>query len=546
MEAGEGQPMELGGRGAAGWRRAAWWLFGTVALFALLYVLRTFTYGLNLQDEGVAAMSAWRIAGGQLPHADFFEIIPPLSFLPTAAAIALAGAGVLSVRLPALALALILFAGVDRLGSAYARGPLPRAALLAYCIPWGVSFWPLPSHHWYATAFQLFAGAALLRSLDSKRGVIWAGAAGALCACACFSLQDQGGYLVILLPVLFFLPVKDRGLRRRLFTAWCAGGLLPAAAFALWLLPRVPPSALWEQWVLFPLNQYRDLAGHRLGITGRIEGVWALWRGGQWRGAPVYASLLTLNALWIFLLPFLSGALLLFALLRRWVRGPRAGLLAALYLTALATAAHRWSLTNIAWVAALFWMPLLPALGREAAEGRKGAPRLQAVVSLGLAALFLGFAGFVFRVSSPRYATAVRTPAGTLHSLVPPEGRAIQEFVDAVDRLVPQEEPVAALGFIPYVNYLSGRPNPTRYNFFLYPDYHSEAQAREWMGSLEGEPVRFVAARAFLPGENDLHRYLRRRYQILWNNSEYILLGRLPTERVPLPGEASPGAGAER
>ena len=145
--------------------------FLAVAIFTVAFAVRLSDFNVDLRDEGVAAMDAWRIAEGQHPYADFYEIIPPASFYPTALFIRLMGPTVWAVRLPALLLALLLMLAADRMLAAWGAGLWVRVAGLAFLGPWGVSFWPMPSHHWYAIFFQVAATAAVARGLDSTRRV---------------------------------------------------------------------------------------------------------------------------------------------------------------------------------------------------------------------------------------------------------------------------------------------------------------------------------------------------------------------------------------
>lgn len=501
-------------------------LLGAVALFAVLYVFRTFTYAVDFQDEGVAGMSAWRIAQGQVPHRDFFEIVPPLSFLPAALAMKLFGPSVLLLRLNAVVLALLLFHATDLLLRQLKAGRLSRALALAYLLPFGVSFWPYPSHHWYATVLQAYSLAFAIRGLESSRSGLFGAAAGLLAGLSAYALQDRGAYFLIATAILI-IPTVSRGqAKREMVYGWLAGVLSAVIGGGMPLLALVPAGELWSQLVAFPATQYHSLPGHLLGMGGGIQGIFDLWRDGVTSKARIFYCSLTMNVLILYALPFVSAASLIWAWWKGWGEASKRKLLAAGLAALIGTAAHRWSLTSIAQVGPVPLVILVWCTQLLEEKECKAVLRVVRVVAGLFFFSLITFAVILFHLSSPRYGVPVVAPAGTLRSLAPPDAACYQEAIDAVVRFVPEGEAMFVRGFVPNLSFLSLHPNPTRYNFFIHPHYHSDSQAREVVATLERKGVRFVFSSRIQWGPSLLDTYLKKRFVQLWGNRYFVLLGK--------------------
>ncbi len=144
-------------------RTTAWRLaLLCMALWGVVYYLRLFDQKLLLGDEGTILLDAWRIASGEIPHRDFFQGFPPASFIPTAALFLLFGPSLLAGRLLAFALAVSIVLSLDLVLRKLEADRVLRLLSLALLIPFGVSYWPIPSHHWWAAIHCLLSAYFLL------------------------------------------------------------------------------------------------------------------------------------------------------------------------------------------------------------------------------------------------------------------------------------------------------------------------------------------------------------------------------------------------
>lgn len=493
------------------------------ALFAgavLLYAGSLFNQGFQVGDEGVALVDAWRVASGQVPHRDFFEIVPPGSFLPTAFLFWMFGPSVVAARSLAALYAVLLGWLVDGISCSLGARSATRAWILAFLVPFGVWYWPIPSHHWVATLCQLAAVLCLLKAAKDERGqALWAGLAGAASAYACFTLQDQGGYFLGLLGALFFPFLAAPLRRRRLLAAWATGGGTVAAAFALYLLPRVSPSVLWAQWVSFPASRYREIAGNRGGLLLGWEVVRSSLESGVFSKAPIYFISHVAAGLVLTALPFAACAALFLAYRRRWLPPGQAGLLSAAAGAALLCTVHRWALTNLVWAAPLLLPSVALAGGRaERAAGRWIRPAFQWGASC-LAILWLLNAISFAYLCRPSQTLAVSGPAGTLRSHERIEAQALQETIAAIDRLVPRGGPLFCEGYTPLISFLSLRPNPTKFTILIYPTYNTEDQLGEVVASLRDRPDARVLLMLPLRLGDPLHRFVAENYRPVWRTA---------------------------
>jgi hypothetical protein len=496
-------------------------------LLAVLFQSRGFNQKIYLGDEGVAAMDAWRIAQGQVPDRDFFEIIPPFSFLPTAALYALFGPSVAATRLLAFLYGLLLIFLTERLAARFTNDALARALPIAVLTPAGVAFWPIPSHHWVVDLLQLGALLLLLSGLRRGKGLSAGAAAGVLTALGCFTLQDQGAYLVVALVLFFFPWIGDKRMRRNLFLAWAVGGLAVVAIFlGYFAFEHVSFGALFYQWVIFPATRYQDINSSTMGIFAGWEEIWGLWKIGRFWPHPLYMLAMTLTEAFVWLSPLAAVAVTLAGLRAKWVPKAEMGLLAAGLAAFLGGCAHRWTLTNLQWA-----LPLPLVLVALGLSRLRWSPR-RYMAAFGLALWFACsipaavFAIAYFRQSAPAYTTAVRSPAGTLRTISKSEASQIQGAVDAVDELIPPNAPLFIDGYMPLISFLTLHQNPTRFSFFDYPIYNTDEQAREVMSILDGLPDAYVLASLPLRKNNMLHSYYIRHYKAIWHNEKAVILTR--------------------
>jgi hypothetical protein len=501
--------------------------FWLLLLFAAVYLARTFDVGFIVGDEGVATLNAWRIASGQVPCCDFFEIIPPASFVPLALLFKFCGISVLSERILVGLLAVLLILSVDRLAQYYTNDYWCRSMAVAVLIPYGVTYWPIPSHHWFADVFSLWALVFLMKSARSLSPV-WCGVwAGIFTALDCFTLQDQGAFLLLGLAVLFFPFVEDAKKRVAIFLSWCGGGLLVAAGFAVYLLPRTSLEDIAYQWFFFPLTRYKGIPGNASSLFSGWEVIFSFLNGRSFSHAFLDWILLLLLWGFIFILPFFSLTAIAWAFWKRALPRAELGLVSAGWIAFFAVCARRWTMTNLVWSAPMF----LALASWGLARCRLSSARVMRIAANTVVAVVAGasivYASFEMAQAGPSSLAEVHSRAGTVSSLVPEESRLLQSVVDGVEQQVPKGEPLFIGSFFPLVNFLTLTPPATRYNFFQFPVYNTEAQAREVRDTLEERKVRFALLPVqSLPGDW-LRSYFAERFRPVWGNGVVVLMERV-------------------
>jgi hypothetical protein len=499
-----------------------------VCLLAVAFLSVRVNKGFYLGDEGVACMAGWRIAQGQTPVADFFQLETPLPAYTLGLAFKALGATVGTGRLVGFLYGLLLIVLAYALARVFLQTPLARAAALAFLIPFGVGAWPFASHHWAVDLWLMLALWLLVRAAPSWKlpGPVLGGAAaaaGALC------LQDQGGYALLAVAALVPLALPP-GRRLAFLGAWAGGAAAVSLAALLLLLREVPLRQLFQDWILFPMNRYGGLQGSMLTQGGGWKEVFGGLSWGQFLTAPLYVSGALLSYGLLFVLPGAALAAGALCVGKGWLPSPRRAALCAVALAFAGGAAHRWSLMNLVWTA-----PVLAILAAVPLDQWSQSPRT--VTRLGSrwvagATLFVlcafGLVGMVRQSSAQAF--AIRAPGGTLHTFDLRQAAAIQPFLDAIQAKVPAGAPAFMWGYIPLVNFLTGHPNPTRYNIFLTsPPYNTPAQVREWMDDLEGNRVQWGFSHAFPVGPKDpVAPYLASHYDAVWTNGAYTLWRRKP------------------
>jgi len=511
-----------GGRTIGVLRRGARFLpplvFGLGALFLLVH----FNLKPVAGDEGVTAVDAWRLLRGEVPQRDYFEIIPPLSAGLVSLFFRFLGLSVASLR------AAGLFYGVALLGLTWAvarrfcENPLCQALPLAVLVPFGAGTWPFPSHHWLADLFCLLGLLALLQASESGRPFLWALAAGAAVAGACFTLQDQGG-LALLAAALSLLWV-DRGKRGRVAAGLALGGLFLALAIGLIWLPLDIPT-LWHDWFSFPASHYRRVPDNAVGLWDGLRLLGDQWTSVAFRIAPVHAGAIALSSTLLFTLPlaFLAAAWALW----RDREMPRLSwaLLVGLAVASLGTALHRWSLMNLIWATPIPMVAVAAALERV---GRAGGPRRRmgtAVVVGILLVVFLAAGGLRIAFVLRTRGHDVTGAAGTYRTFSPMEAQKLSEFAGAIESHLSPGEGAFVRGYIPLISFLTLRPNPTPFTYYQPGlGYHTPEQADRWCRSLERGPVRWgFSLDVPLDLTDPADAYLSGRYRVVWRNGVYAL-----------------------
>ena len=226
-------------------------LYG-IALATLVLCAQFRLYVHWLGDEGIFLHAAVRMLGGEVLYRDFFELLPPGSFLAVAAWMKLFGAGFGAMR--ALAICVIVVIAVLLYAAArLASGNRPLAAMLA--VAWVVlsqGVWTVISHHWFTTAASMATAIALLLALDHaprRRATFVAGLAAGTAAMV---TSTRGALLCV--AVLGILVTLPRG-GARLVSAIIGMALVPAAMIC-YLAASGTLVAAFNDVILWPAHHY--------------------------------------------------------------------------------------------------------------------------------------------------------------------------------------------------------------------------------------------------------------------------------------------------
>jgi len=498
------------------------WITGGMAF---LMVLLHFDLQPVVGDEGVCCMDAWRMASGQIPQADFFEIIPPATHAFLALFYLILGPTVWSTRLAGSVCGAALVLVVGLLSFRLARRPLHRAIPLALLIPFGVGVWPFPSHHWLVSVLQMAAMVCLLRAAE-RAAPAWAFVGGVLGGLGVLTLQDQGIYGLLAVPLLF-LPFLPAGDRRRVFASWLGGAAAVGLASAALVLPHVSVATLLHDWCLFPAGQYHEIPDNVVGFSEGWLQILGQWNPAAFRIAPVYSATIAINSLLVYLLPLAAAPALILLWRSEGFPRHRWGLVAGFTLAFLGGAMHRWSLMNLIWAAPVPALAVSLCLDRLGGEHSPRLRRAGTVIGAILLCPALLFGVLRAKQIFVQDLHGVVAPAGSYRTFNPTLAEDLQAFVDAVEERIPPGEPVFCRGYVPLLNFLTLRPNPTPYTIMITPGYNTPEQVGRWKASLEDQGVLWGFAPAYRPSPEDAaDRYLLSRFHPVWQNGRYMILRR--------------------
>lgn len=495
-------------------------MLGVLLLVGTGYAITRFNYEYIHGDEGVALMGGWRIFLGEKPYLDYLEFFPPFSFFPTALFFSIFGVNFLAERLLVLCYAILLIISADYLLSRLTKNFLPRIALAAYLVPFGVYHWPIPSHHWVITILQLLSLALLLQGLrenPARNGAL----AGALAALAVFTMQDQGAYLVVALLVLFFPWIEAKQTRKTLLAAWITAGGVTAAAFMIYLLANASLASIVYQTIFFPLETYKGVAGNQNTLAGLGLQVIGTKPWVESLGAfPAFTVTQTLLGI---ALP-LSAPIALFILARGFIgkhtRNAVTGALVAGVLAFLGGALHRYTQTSLVWAAPMFLVVICWRLGRGDANAKSAANA--SLLAIFLCACIFCMGHYQRIKATPR--VAVTGPAGTLQVPANSTQSSMQMVLDAIELHVPADAPLICTEYNPIINFWSQRRNPGPLNFYTWPKLHTDEHAREIIGVLKDNPsTHLLVFIPFKPGD-PLAQYALDNYRVSWRAPWALLL----------------------
>ncbi len=195
--------------------------------FIFLYlrtVLLPATPFVVINDQVLFFARAARIAHGQVPYRDFFEIVTPGTNFLYATAFRIFGIHAWLIPAWIIAVGLTLCSVITLIASRIFRGPLvllPAALFLVLDFNTGLNL----THHWYSTLFALAAVAVLAEDASLPR----IAAASSFCALATLFTQTKG-VLVFLAFVVYLLWLKRSRAQTSNILAQLTALILPFAA----------------------------------------------------------------------------------------------------------------------------------------------------------------------------------------------------------------------------------------------------------------------------------------------------------------------------
>jgi len=492
-------------------------LISLVVLLSIILLFVSFYFRPELGDEGILAMDGWRVYRGEIPQKDFFEFIPPLSAYIQSTFFKIFSVSVFSLRLLGLVYAILLILIVYVFYKKFIKNDVVISLSLSFLVPFGFCSWLFGSHHWLVAILQISGGILLLHSLNTK-SKLYSVLSGILFGFSVFTLQDQGGYLIIGLIIgSFFIAIEER----KIFIISSVSSILTFFFLCLPLAYATSVRQLFWDWVYFPLFHYKGAAGNKFTIENFINQILSSWSLEAIRVSPFYAISASLSETFIALTPFLSVLSMVYIIKKRVIDRTKVVLVTIFSLSFLFGAFHRLAITNLSWGFAAL-LPFYVLIENELKNGKKGQ---KVLVALSVA-IFLT-SNLVFAISRINHSLKVgdsylvQSAAGKYRFFNPYTSESLSNFIKSIDN-VPQNEPMFCIGYVPLINFLTNHPNPTPFNFILPGGYYSKEQIKLWIYSVESKKVEYgISEKKILNEEQG--RMLLPNYEAVYSNDLFIL-----------------------
>jgi hypothetical protein len=143
-------------------------------------------------------------------------------------------------------------------------------------------------------------------------------------------------------------------------------------------------------------------------------------------------------------------------------------------------------------------------------------------------------------LARPGGAHPIRTPAGTLYAQNFKQASALQEAVDVIRGRLRPGEPLL-VSHMPLLQFMVQRPNPTRFDLFMPPDYTTPVQLEEVLRALDASAVQWVVTPRKRPSDDAFGRHLVQNFQPIWGNPIGILWQRRDhAPGTPFTGDPAP------
>lgn len=439
-------------KSSLGQRATVAWLLAVCALTIMLCL--PFLTTVLGEEDGIWLNAATRLHNGRVLYRDFFQFLPPLSFLLTEAWLNLVGTTVAGARL----LAVLTIAGAACFAFLSCRCATGQAAAsAALAMAWVVvsqGIWTQVNHHWLTLFFSMAAVWATLSAARSGASGRWRPLLAGLAGGAAAMVTPTRGALVILASALVFLDPRRPRQEALVFLAG-------VAAVPLCMLAHVAShgaaAEAFADVVLFTMRQYSSIQHLPYAFRTNLQ---------------TYPAALTY--------PACALALAVLA-----VRDGRSLLRDRLFTAcaAFGLAGFIGSYPRPDSAHLNFALPLaLPLAGRCAVLLMREWPaKVRRIALTGAACLLLPPVSiFALLILGAFYLPAVNTLAGQVKFIGGVEGRA--EVIARVTAL-PATDRVFFYPYDPLLPFLTGRQQVSRYDLFI-PSYTTPAQYQEACASV--------------------------------------------------------------
>ena len=497
---------------------------GKILLIGVFFIsigllFANFYFRPEIGDEGIIAMDGWRIYKGEIPHRDFFQFIPPLAGYVQSAVFKFFSPSIFAVRFLGFVYGTLLLLLTFLFYRKYIKSDMVTALALSFIVPFGVGSWLFGSHHWLVAILQICGGIVFSHSLEHKSR-FWAVISGIFFGNAIFTMQDQGGYLVIgLIICTFFVSKKER----RYFCIAVSSSII---TFFILALPLVFSASLKEvlwQWVYFPFLHYKGALGNQFSIINFLKQISSAWSVEAIKVSPLYALSSSISSTFQCLTPLLSIGSLLFLWIKGYMDRTNLSFISVISVSALLGAFHRLAMTNLAW-AFLSLLPFYILVDKMLVKKRKKIKILaySFVMFFLLSNLIFSFSRSIHCIKVDD-TIVVNSSAGKYRFFDPYKARILSEFVKAIEKEVPSGEPMFCVGYIPLINFMTRHPNPTKFNFILPGGYNSKEQIATFLSTIESKKVKWgIVDKSVVKSERISN--LLPGFKIFFENDDYILI----------------------
>ena len=501
---------------------------------AALYFMLFLTTSWRVGDEGSIVYGAQRVAEGEVPYRDFFEVMGPGSFYWLALWFKVLGISWITSRLAVLATALASACAIYYMAARHCNSKFalfPAALYSVVTIP----LWPAANHHFDSNLWALLAIATFVG--DSQPSSRRAAMAGLFAGVSSTIMPHKGAVVLAALMFSAVIQIEEpRNWRRALpRLAWmvAAFAALGVAVLVCFWAQGALDDLLYAN-VVWPATQY-----HSVNVVPYAHGLIELFLPGwsvviravlPWTLAGVAIAAALTPFAFIASLPVIALLLSVFRMFTPkhtlWRDLPWTYAFAGFAL--FASECHRRDMMHLIYGSPVLALLVSLMLGKMQSQpiliARRALVGCLAVVAAVLALIATGSR------------TTVETRRGVVHMF----GR--DEALNFLQAHVAADENVFVYPYYPMYYFLANLRNPTRYSILMY-HINTGEQFNEVIDALQRERVRFVLWDTFVAGENLtrwfpgyqhppadqqlLERYLTEHYRVIGIKNGFQILERL-------------------